>query len=189
MRNKTCTKCKAVKPIGDFYEDGGHEDGLGSWCKVCKLKGCKQHRVSANHKPITGQVVCSSCGERKFTSEFYKDRSKRNGLTSYCRACQKKAINRRRKKDPVKTRVAERRKMLKTNFGITLEQYDQMFEKQNGVCAICNGINADGRRLAVDHSHETGKVRGLLCTRCNIGLGTYENRKEEFKKYLRSYKI
>ncbi len=61
-------------------------------------------------------------------------------------------------------------------FGLTLEDYDKMSEEQNGVCAICDGINLDGRRLYVDHDHETGKVRGLLCLKCNNRLGVLENK-------------
>jgi hypothetical protein len=65
-------------------------------------------------------------------------------------------------------------------YGITLEQYDEMFTKQNGVCAICGkpetGKNQHGVvRLSVDHNHSTGEVRGLLCTRCNKHLGIIEN--------------
>lgn len=56
---------------------------------------------------------------------------------------------------------------LQTRFGMTLEEYDELFDGQGGVCAICGGSNPDGRRLAVDHDHETGEIRGLLCYRCN----------------------
>jgi len=56
-------------------------------------------------------------------------------------------------------------------YKITPEQYGSMLEAQGGVCAICRQEDATGRRLSVDHSHETGKVRGLLCTNCNVALG------------------
>jgi hypothetical protein len=56
-------------------------------------------------------------------------------------------------------------------YGITVEQYDEMLATQSGVCAICAKTCATGRALAVDHCHETGKVRGLLCARCNPMLG------------------
>ena len=65
--------------------------------------------------------------------------------------------------------------LLKRTYGITLEQYDQMFDQQNGVCAICGGTNSDGKRLSVDHNHTTNKVRKLLCQRCNVGLGFIED--------------
>lgn len=66
-------------------------------------------------------------------------------------------------------------KSLERRYGITLKQYDEMLEQQNGVCTICGGINSDGRRLCVDHSHKTNKVRGLLCNNCNRKLGIVED--------------
>lgn len=61
-------------------------------------------------------------------------------------------------------------------YGVTLEQYDEMFEAQGGVCAICNEpsrmlYNGVVKRLCVDHNHKTGKARGLLCHECNAGIG------------------
>lgn len=63
-----------------------------------------------------------------------------------------------------------RRKHLKRKYGITIEQYDEMFRSQGGVCAVCERPQ-QRRRLNVDHNHITGAVRGLLCDHCNIGLG------------------
>lgn len=64
---------------------------------------------------------------------------------------------------------------LKRNHGITIEQYNQMFVNQNGLCAICKEHPAEGTRLSVDHDHKTGKIRGLLCIRCNAGLGHFKD--------------
>jgi fructose-1,6-bisphosphatase len=75
-------------------------------------------------------------------------------------------------------------RQLKRNFGITLAEYDQMLEDQHGICAICGGVNPDGKRLAVDHDHETGKVRGLLCTSCNTRLGFLEIHRDAIRQYL-----
>lgn len=66
----------------------------------------------------------------------------------------------------------DRRQNLKS-YGLTPEQYDAMLEKQGGVCAICRKAPPAQRRLAVDHDHVTGVVRGLLCTSCNLGLGKF----------------
>lgn len=56
------------------------------------------------------------------------------------------------------------------NYGITLDHYNELLARQGGACAICHE-NKDVRNLAVDHCHETGKVRGILCQRCNRALG------------------
>jgi hypothetical protein len=66
-----------------------------------------------------------------------------------------------------------RAEALKSHYGITLEQYDALLEEQGGVCAICG--ERPEKHLCVDHCHETGTVRGLLCKRCNFGLGYYKD--------------
>jgi hypothetical protein len=71
-----------------------------------------------------------------------------------------------------------RDKRLQRQFGITLAEYDARLEAQQGGCAICRGINSDGRRLAVDHDHTTGAVRGLLCADCNRALGMFNDSRE-----------
>jgi len=64
-----------------------------------------------------------------------------------------------------------RRSHLRRLYGITPDQYEAMMLAQNGVCATCGDVCVSGKRLAVDHCHRSGKVRGLLCRRCNSILG------------------
>lgn len=56
---------------------------------------------------------------------------------------------------------------IKKNYGLSVEDFDELLQKQGGVCAICNRVHKSSRRLCVDHNHKTGKVRGLLCNNCN----------------------
>lgn len=87
---------------------------------------------------------------------------------------------------------------LKNKFGITLDQYNEMLRIQNGLCAICfqpetviDKRNNKVIALAVDHNHITGEVRGLLCARCNISLGGFQDSPENLKNaalYLERYK-
>lgn len=63
---------------------------------------------------------------------------------------------------------------MKWQYGITPEQYDEMFDKQKGTCAIC-GHSPEGRRLDVDHCHRSGEVRGLLCNKCNQAIGLFND--------------
>ena len=77
---------------------------------------------------------------------------------------------------------------LQKNYGITLDDYYQMLSAQNNVCAICNRVCKTGKFLAVDHCHETNKIRGLLCAACNMALGNFEDScdfLEKAIKYLR----
>ena len=69
---------------------------------------------------------------------------------------------------------------------MTPEAYLEMLEQQGGVCAVCsNGQKAKGRyRLHIDHDHDTGEIRGLLCGRCNAGLGFFSDNPELVEKAL-----
>lgn len=85
------------------------------------------------------------------------------------------------KDNPDKIRDLHYRK----RFGITLEQYNKLFEEQKGCCGICGRQQGEfKRRLAVDHDHMTGKIRSLLCQSCNTHLGIYELQKDIFEEYL-----
>ncbi len=66
--------------------------------------------------------------------------------------------------------------ILKYEYGISIEIYNNMVVQQNGLCAICNQLPTSGKKiLYVDHCHNTKKVRGLLCHKCNVGLGYFED--------------
>lgn len=80
---------------------------------------------------------------------------------------------------------------LQRRYGISQEEYQQMFESQDGVCAICGGVEDGGRPLHVDHDHATGAIRGLLCRQCNHGLGNFQDQitlLENAKTYLATRK-
>ena len=74
---------------------------------------------------------------------------------------------------------------IRRKYGITQKQYDDMLMQQNNGCAICSRTEEpDGRRLAIDHCHSTGKVRGVLCNNCNNGLGAFGDNIEGMKKAI-----
>src|SRR5204862_7451311 len=81
-----------------------------------------------------------------------------------------RARQREYKKRPER-KAADREYHLKRTYGITIEQYDAMLEAQGGVCMICKEPRPEERTLHVDHDHKTGKIRGLLCFRCNNAIG------------------
>lgn len=117
------------------------------------------------------EVQCSRCKILQPISEYAKNVTRRNGLQSRCNDCRKKYNSSKEAKRKSKNRT------LRHKYGITLEYYEQLLRLQKGVCKICSlpesaGSSAEGIKiLCVDHDHETGQVRGLLCQRCNIGLG------------------
>jgi hypothetical protein len=132
--------------------------------------------------------TCMTCGEEKLSTEFYV-RNKKTGVRhSSCKECDKVRVKSRHKENPERTKNND----LKRLYGITLEEHTQMYEEQNGVCATCKKPG-DGKwkKLCVDHDHETGKVRQLLCRRCNMILGqAYDDISlfEEYIKYLKKHK-
>ena len=78
-----------------------------------------------------------------------------------------------REENKGKFEIVVRKNWLESNYNITPEEYDTILKRQNNVCAICHNIDSGGRKLAVDHNHETGEIRGLLCSRCNRGIGFF----------------
>lgn len=107
---------------------------------------------------------CSMCKEHKPSDCFWKNKSKRDGLCCYCIDCGKK-------RTPPHNAAGKRAYHLKTRYGITQEDYDQMLSDQHGGCAVCGGTT----KLAVDHDHDTGQVRGILCITCNTALAIIED--------------
>jgi hypothetical protein len=94
--------------------------------------------------------------------------------------------NRRRKMrdtNPEAYKLYNREKNYRAKYGITVEKFNEMLESQNNVCAICLETN-EGKHLAVDHCHTTGKVRDLLCTRCNLTVEHIENARVEVGAYV-----
>lgn len=126
---------------------------------------------------------CPKCQQEKFFSAFGKDRTKKLGLSSYCLDCGKASRKTNYAKDPVREKKKlkqyyeinkdrARAYSIKALYGIGPEDYRSMLVQQNHSCKICKTHeNNLKRRLFVDHCHETGKVRGLLCQYCNTMLG------------------
>lgn len=76
--------------------------------------------------------------------------------------------------DKVSESIKARATRLWNFFKLTIEKWELLFRGQGGVCAICGGVNKDGRRLSTDHDWISAEVRGLLCVRCNTLLGKVE---------------
>ena len=75
--------------------------------------------------------------------------------------------------------------MIRRIYGTTLDQYNEMLKDQGNGCKLCGKTpEEEGRRLAIDHCHETGKVRGILCSDCNIGLGKFKDDTEVMMKAI-----
>lgn len=119
---------------------------------------------------------CTVCKAEKALSEFPIRKTHRPGKpVSQCTACRVAYNKTYREKNKEKFLAIERKSKLKITYGITPEQYNDMLDKQEGKCAICLAKKPGGRTkmFFIDHCHDTNKVRGLLCMRCNTGLGLF----------------
>ena len=126
------------------------------------------HESGERAKSKRGLKTCTSCNEDKPRSEFYRRKNCSDGINSHCKSCENKEIKAWRENNPDKQALINRRTRLKTVYGITPEQYDELLDKQNGCCAICERSQDEFKtRLAVDHNHSSGEIRGLLCNYCN----------------------
>lgn len=161
---KVCCVCEQEKPasLEYFHARKGSDDGLRCDCKQCR-KDKKLKNYSKDKKK------CSSCDEElPNTQEYFNIRN--NGVRartrSICKICHAKQ---------------SRANKLLNLYGLTMDDYDKLYNKQNGVCAICE----EDKVLVVDHCHDTGKVRSLLCNDCNSGIGFLKENKEIMNKAIK----
>ena len=142
---KNCSKCRTEKALSDFVKQSTRKGGLHPWCASCRSEYRKENR--------------------KVESERVNAYNKR-----------KRRENPEKVRAYARSRYAANKKTywgshIKQKFGISVAQYEAMYRAQNGVCGICEGLNINGQRLGIDHDHATGKIRDLLCSRCNTAIG------------------
>lgn len=155
-----------------------------------------------DYKPTGKKVGNQGCIEKEIAIEngelfYFTGKPCKHGhianrcvKTSACVECKTTVFKHARQK--------RERKYSITKYGITKEKYEEMLFIQNGVCRICkepekslNGKGTGLKPLAIDHCHETGEVRGLLCSRCNIGIGSLKHSPDLLRKaalYCEEYK-
>lgn len=135
-------------------------DKTRGWTKGEPRKFLKGHNKGLVRNGTIEPIQCASCKEWFGLDDFYK----RTDTTydSHCKACHREKTNKLRK-----------RNYLKASYGLTIADYQRLLEDQDYRCKICLIEFGETRKTApcVDHCHQTGKVRGLLCTQCNVALG------------------
>lgn len=131
----------------------------------------------------TNTKLCLNCKVPKSLEEFY-DRG--NGsYSSFCKTCMVKRKKESRKNGKITSKEYNRKVSLKSNYGLSVRQYDKLYNEQGGKCAICKTPQSELKKnLCVDHDHKTGKVRGLLCTLCNQGLGSFRDNQSNLEDAL-----
>ena len=174
---KICRKCNQEKEFNLFAASIHVKDGLNSWCKECVKNYQKQRPKTQNsnrndHKTKTTGTrslvptkTCPGCKKcLPLTKEFWNVNKRRNGQFGvWCKEC-------RRLKDRSRHQNRNRREKI---YGIKEERFIEMLNNANNQCQICHVDldNSTQRRPNIDHCHKTGFIRGILCVRCNSGLG------------------
>ncbi len=174
---KTCRHCHRARSISDFSKDHTRGDGLHPYCRICRNEAKRKRHHFRYHN------------DSEYREKLkLRDRLRWNGKRR--ENCLKKWANRTsdQKKDAV----------IKCIYGISMADFYRILKEQNGVCAIC--CNYETRkdkytgkpcRLHIDHDHQTRKVRGLLCMKCNNGIANFRENLEfldNAKEYLIKHK-
>lgn len=151
---KQCVKCEQIKPLTEFYIIPKSKNGYrgDGWRGTCKM--CWAFYAKQYRLTRQGKTKTLEASRRFWKTNKSKDCRKRH---------------------------KQSRKDIVQRHNITLAEYDEMFEAQEGNCVIC-GLPEITRRLSIDHDHTTGKVRGLLCVRCNFLVGIVDKNPEYLPK-------
>jgi Autographiviridae endonuclease VII len=171
IRTFTCRVCNVrfTRNLGPSHPGRKYCSRKCSWAGRCQYDGSEIN------------LECTKCGDMKSVSEFYPHPAIRRGYQYWCIPCTHDERISRVKipADP----YTRRRYALWSLYRITPAQYDEMYKRQDGCCAICGirkepwepaSVKERQRFLVVDHDHLTSAVRGLLCGDCNHGLGKFK---------------
>jgi len=139
--------CGSVKVVGA----SNLRDGRSRGCQKCGAKNAARGGDPASRR-------CHLCKERKPLEDFISDGRDPRGRGYRCKVCDL---------------VYRRRSYLKKRYSLSGDGYEALLEFQGGVCAICSRSETGVQRLAVDHCHDNGLIRGLLCFACNVGIGKF----------------
>lgn len=174
-RMKICRKCGTEKWLDNFYDDARFPDGIDIHCSDCRKQKVKKWRDSNLEKAreVSKNSYAKNPEPNKIRANewYYKNHAR-----------QLEYNKNRRLNNPRKLKSDK----LKSSFGITIEQYEAISDRQNHCCAICGTPQAEQRRkMAVDHDHITGKVRALLCGNCNVGLGNFKDSEQILTKAIK----
>lgn len=171
---RTCKKCLQTKALSCYYRDARFAGAIDVQCSDCRKAKTNLWRFSNPERARSIEIR-----SRKKNAEAIRARSKRWFLANHERHLAYSA-NRRKEKP----RLVLTGKLMALH-GITLEQYEAIAASQNNACAICGTTQAEQKKkMAVDHHHGTGRIRGLLCHNCNVGLGNFKDSKQILTKAI-----
>ncbi|MGY1591008.1 endonuclease VII domain-containing protein [Geodermatophilus sp. SYSU D00708] len=175
-KEKYCPDCGEHRPLTEFTKDKRREDGLAFYCRAHARQRVRESKLRRLGPPKSRHVLdrvvpdgsrwCPDCDSVKPLEDFPTTPTSRTGRHTYCKPCHSA-----RGRASVAKVGGSRTYHLKRRYGISAEDADAMLEAQGGLCALCRAAPA----AHVDHDHETGAVRALLCFNCNGGLGQFRD--------------
>lgn len=202
-----CKECKTEKDISNFYP-AKNKVGFDSKCKDCRNKRhydlrkekrkimglpIRTSTLKARELLLENKKFCPKCKKIKNIQDFSTTK-KGQKISSHCKKCNKIMLKEYYTTDTGKNALKQRYvrnkesykdAKLKRSFGIGLSEYNTIFKQQNGMCAICGKTEQqNGKMLAVDHCHTSGKNRDLLCSSCNICIGFIEKNNLDFQTII-----
>ncbi|MFI5639248.1 endonuclease VII domain-containing protein [Streptomyces goshikiensis] len=166
---RRCPRCGVEKPHEAFAANRAARDGLQCYCRPCAAEYHQERQLAKgkNVRPLVaappGNKHCRRCGEIKPHSEWDRNRTASDGLSTRCKACRA---------------IEGRGSHLKRSYGITEAERDAIIAAQGGVCFLCLRAPA----VHVDHCHKTGRVRGVLCLNCNVGVGLFKEDPDRMRR-------
>lgn len=175
---KTCSVCNQTKTNFEFNKDRTSPDYMKPWCRPCgRTKPRKPHALVPKDAP---DKKCIGCQEIKKASSFYYN-WKQEEFTARCKPCHAES-SRKLYANKSKFRVLQNDAYYRRHYGITLLEVEELKQKANHQCQICSSEFSEKNKPRVDHCHSTGKIRGLLCHKCNVALGLLQDSSKLLRK-------
>lgn len=179
--SRVCKRCGERKEFKEFNRDNSSPDNVVKVCKKCQafLRKAKTRRRTEEEflYDIENQSkVCIVCNNRKPFTRFHNSRVSKDGKGYRCIECDTKARKGYRVRNKERVAVKNRITRFKSKYNLTEIELVSIMDAQKGCCLICtetliDPIKEDSKQYGIDHNHNTGEVRGLLCHHCNAMLG------------------
>ncbi len=116
---------------------------------------------------------CIKCSMEKSINEFYKNKAMKDGINNKCKACER--VRYLSEKATETKKAYNRARSRKERTGFSTEEFNKKLEEQNYKCAICLTDTPSSVNWHADHCHDTKQKRGILCSKCNMGLGLFKD--------------
>lgn len=195
---KQCTSCGQAKNLSEFNKQKSHKDGLRSHCRDCQnLAGRKYHNIRKadnQYRLQKRQAVRRSYEKNRakrltYTRKIWQEnREQESARSKKWRNSHPEQHARNHKHWAMKNKTRLKEYRFFKAYGITLEQKEEIFNRQNRACVICGTTISP--QWHMDHSHKTNTPRGVLCGNCNVGLGMFRDSIQALAKaiqYLENY--